>query len=291
MQSGVDPADAITTIRALLQTEINYYHPRIAVWEPLLEPSHLCFLVEWQNASTVNASTVRQGQLAVEASDRVLGGSVAGGQTPSLAVDSPRIVSLNLTDSVVDTLARTIKEWREWRKVSQVWQQLDEGYLGNAPSEEESLSGLDSKEPVAPFTPMALSEGEPKRPRVDHPDNLDTSGLPRAVKVAAARKGAKAALVFAKRRGAGKQNKSESAKPFIFKNRTGMAFMFTQHKHLEESKIIFNSLLVMLTEKQGGSHERPTGTTPMYLADGSDTRFHIDIVSRDRPANEKSTVS
>jgi hypothetical protein len=81
-------------------------------------------LVEWQNASTV-----RQGQLAVEASDRFLGGSVAEGQTPLLAVDSPRIVSLNLTDSAVNTLARTIKEWREWQKVSQVWQHLDKGYF------------------------------------------------------------------------------------------------------------------------------------------------------------------
>ena len=70
-----------------------------------------------------------------------------------------------------------------------------------------------------------------------------------------------------------------------------MVFMFTQHKHLEESKIIFNSSLVMLTEKQGGSHERPTGTTPTYLADGSDAHFHIDIVGGDRPANEKSVVS
>jgi hypothetical protein len=91
----------------------------------------------------------------------------------------------------------------------------------------------------------------------------------------AARKAAKAALVFAKRRGAGMQNKSESAKPFIFKNCTGMSLTFTQHKHLEESKIIFNSLLVMLTEKQSGSHERPTGTTSTYLADGSYARFHI----------------
>jgi hypothetical protein len=109
MQSGVDPADAIATIRTLLQTEIDYYHPQIAVWEPLLEPSHLCFLVEWQNASTV-----RQGQLAVEALDCFLGGLVAEGQTPSLAVDSPRIVSLNLTYSAVNSLARTNKEWREW---------------------------------------------------------------------------------------------------------------------------------------------------------------------------------
>jgi hypothetical protein len=121
---------------------------------------------------------VCQGQLAVEASNYFLGGSVAEGQTPSLAVDSPRIVSLNLTDSTVNTLASTIKEWREWQKVSQVWQQLDKGYLGNVSWEEESLSGLDSKEPVAPLTPMALSEGKSKRPCIDHPRNLDTSGLP-----------------------------------------------------------------------------------------------------------------
>jgi hypothetical protein len=101
------------------------------------------------------------------------------------------------------------------------------------------------------------------------------------VKAAAAHKGVKAALVFAKRRGAGKQNKSESAKLFIFKNHTSMAVTFSQHKHLEESKIIFNSSLVILTEKQGGSHERPTGTTLTYLADGSNARFHIDIVSQD----------
>lgn len=287
LENGVDSADAITTIRILLQTEIDYYHPRIAVWEPLLEPSHLCFLVEWQNTSAL-----RPGQLAVEASDRFLGGSEAEGQMPSLAVDSPTIVSLNLTDAAVDTLARAIKEWREWRQGSLVQQQLNEGSLVDVSTrpEEESQSDLDYKVAVALLTPTTQSEGKQKTSGVKPPDKLDTSSSLRAAKVAAAKKAAKAALVFAQKRGAGKQNKSESSKPFVFKNRTGMSLTFTQQSPTGKKGEVIPSSLATLGEEQDEHHDRPSGTASTYIADGSDARFHIDVVGQDQPANEEDHI-
>lgn len=56
-----------------------------------------------------------------------------------------------------------------------------------------------------------------------------------AKKVAATREAAQAALAFATRRGVAHKGKGDTAKPFIFRNRTGLPLVFRQ-QHLRQKE-------------------------------------------------------
>lgn len=268
-QNGVDSRDEITMIRALVQTEIDYYHPRIAVWEPLLEPSNLCFMVEWQLG---NAQ--RPGQLAVEASDRFLDIAETGKQNSELLV-IPRVVSLNLTDAAAEVVVRSIKEWRDWRLRALDRQEVDSQALRTAGSQAEDELMSQS---AIPSSPTAQSEST-MASISKIPARFEVSGSVLEARHAAAQKAAKAALVFAQKRGAGTKKESESSKPFVFRNRTGMSLSFMQQGQDENGPA---------TEEQRGRPQSPTGMTPTFLADGNDARFHMDVISHEEQLKDET---
>ena len=185
---GVDSQDVISMIRAVAQTEIDYYHPRIAVWEPLLEPSNICFMVEWQPGSSKHPA-----QLAVEASDRFMDSGIKTEQSQTMPAIS-RVISLNLTDAAAEVLVRTNNEWKDWRQRSLVRQAMESHGSGNMESQgmEESVSHAASD--IFPLSPTAQSESTVVS-FSKIPDRFDAA----KAKHIAAQKAAKAALIFAQK--------------------------------------------------------------------------------------------
>ncbi len=265
---GADSRDIITMIRAVLQTEIDYYHPRIAIWEPLLEPSHICFMVEWQPGSSKHP-----GQLAVETSDRLVDGGKKTEQSQTMTA-VPRVVSLNLTDAAAEVLVRTNKEWKDWRQRSLVRQIAESQGAGTEESQEMEQFVTHGASDTMPWCAIAQSQSESTVVSFTKiPDSCDGA----KAKHIAAQKAAKAALVFAQKRGAGTRQKTELAKPFVFRNRTGMSLSFMQQER-----------------NYGPSNElqdRPVNPsrdiTPTFLADGDDARFHMEVTSQDQQQRDE----
>jgi hypothetical protein len=270
VENGVDSRDEITMVRALLQIEIDYYHPRIAVWEPLLEPSDLCFMAEWQRGSSL-----RPGQLAVEVSDRFVDSGETAEQASTVAV-APPTISLNLTDAAAEVVVRSIKEWKDWRQRALDRQDVDSQdlFIAKSRGEEESTT-----QPVFPFSPTAQSESTVNSFGMI-PGKFDGSSSVLEARHAAAQKAAKAALVFAQKRGAGTKKKSESSKPFVFRNRTGMSLSFVQEEPDQHESI--PPSLPTHAEEEHGRPLSPGGVTPTFLADRGDARFHMDVISKEQ---------
>jgi len=267
-ENGADSRDEITMIRSIIQIEIDYYHPRVAVWEPLLEPSNLCFVVEWQRGSVH-----RPGQVAVEVSDSVFGGGEA---QPSA---QPRIVSLNLTDAAAEVVVRSIKEWKDWRQRAFDRQEADVQHLGTVKDEEVSSPSNEISRSVFPFSPTAQSDFTTASfSKMSGRFGIGPSLQPRH---AAAQKAAKAALVFAQKRGAGTKEKSESSKPFVFRNRTGVSLSFMQQGPTQD-KNVPASTEAEYEEQCSRPFSPIRGLNPTFLADGSDARFHMDVLSHDQ---------
>ena len=287
-KNGANSQDEITMVRVLCQTEIDYFHPRIAVWEPLLEPSNLCFMVEWQVGSAQ-----RPGQLAVEASDRSLDNAEIFKQSSALAV-SPRIVGFNLTDAAAEVVVRTMKEWRDWRQRTLNRQEVDSQPLDPAENrvDDESLSRAANNLTASmfPLSPASRSDGAVTPYEIKKiTGSFDASSSVHEARHVAAQKAAKAALVFAQKRGAGIKEKSESSKPFVFRNRTGMSLSFMQQASAEHENGNHGSISATTHREEHQGHlYSPRRTTPTFLADGGDARFHMDVISNDQHLNDEA---
>lgn len=275
-ENGVDSHDEVTMIRTVLQIEVDYYHPRIAVWEPLLEPSDLCFMVEWQQGSSR-----RPGQLALEVSDRFVESGEPLEDTSGLAM-APRVISINITDAAAEVVSRSIKEWKDWRQRAVERQPVDSQALNTLESRGDAESTPYQR--GFPLSPTAKSESTFASTSIA-PGKLDTSSSVREAKHVAAQKAAKAALVFAKKRGAGTKNISGSAKPFVFRNRTGMSLSFIQHASLHQENDHVSP--APKEDELDGRPVRRGGTTPVSLADGDDARFDMDIIRQERQLKDE----
>ena len=82
---------------AVLQAEVEYYHPKIAAWEPFIEPSQFCAAIEWQ-PGYLGESKPRCGQLAIRLSDRL----AQGNRSSSQNMDTQDIVTVNRRIREVD---------------------------------------------------------------------------------------------------------------------------------------------------------------------------------------------
>ena len=270
--SGVDSRDIITMTRLLVQMEVEYYHPRIAVWEPLLEPANICFMVEWQLGSEQ-----RPGQLAMEAMDSLVDSTETVLQPPGLAL-APRVVSLNFTDAAAEVVARSFKEWRDWRQRTTDRQEADMQSLESMKSQTgESLSNftINTKHagPLSPATQSISSISSINKIR----GRVDTKASIRKKRHIAAQKAAKAALVFAQKRGAGTKKESESSKPFVFRNRTGMSLSFMQQSPSQNENGHIEA-----KECRSRPFSPIRGVDPTFLENGSEARFHMDVISQEQ---------
>lgn len=200
---------------AILQAEVEYYHPKIAVWEPLIEPSQFCAAVEWQ-PGYLAASKARCGQLAIRISDHV----TSSDQTATARVDGQHVVTVNLTDAAVKVLMGTFREWKDWMKTS---------VTSPESNDDVELSSVAS--PIRSMNSRSLNDE--KVPNTEKKSDKDSG-----TKKIAPQKAAQAALVFAQKRGASTKKQGDSSNPFVLRNRTGLELQFSYEKsdsHVHES--------------------------------------------------------
>jgi hypothetical protein len=235
--------ERIIKVSGSYQSEIDYYHPRIAVWEPLLEPSQLAINLVWK-PGTLISSQKRPGQLAFEISDRL---DTVKRQTRPGQLMATNAVSLNVTDAAAEVVARTLRQFSRWRENLSLAQPLDDERQTSLSPEKRSGAAL-----------VSTSDGLSNDLREDY--DCDLRIVP-SVKRAAAREAAQAALVFAQKRGVSTQMKGDSAKPFIFRNKTGVDLCFC---------ILDNAT----TDHSSDAQRLP-------LAPGCESRFQMEIVVRD----------
>jgi hypothetical protein len=218
-------SESIITFSGIAMCSIDYFHPRIAYWEPLLEPSQLFLLFEKQ-AGSIKSN--RAGQLAVEISDRLLREQTFRGNVLPTISSEPQMVAFNLTDASAEVFVKASSQWKEWRM----------GVSNDAGEEEDESLEDDIVRETTKFPEQSLLTTVSAEiaeiqigdaPISSSPVNERTQRYQEA-KHLAAQKAAQAALVFAQKRGAATSKKGESAKPFIFRNRTGVSIAFVQQE-------------------------------------------------------------
>lgn len=246
--------EIIQKITTAARTEIDYFHPRISVWEPLVEPSQICIVAEWQ----AGIDTI-PGRLAIEVSDRFLHNRNTHPASNETTLD-PRVICVNLTEPAAGVIFRASREWKLWR--------LDAAAMRAGVQDEEvplkrtTEVKVDNSVPVEDIAFKAIqSEISDELGSSDRLSAVLDSGLPRKRRSIVAQRAAQAALNFATKRGAGNKESSESAKPFVFQNRTGVTITFIQQMHGRES---------------GRLSRQPDFSKPMEVFDGDDARFHME---------------
>lgn len=283
-------SDTVITFSAIAMSTLDYYHPRIAVWEPLLEPSRLFLLLERLSS---NGTTGRPGQLAVEVSDCLLREQHFRRNFPSQSSE-PQMVSVNLTDPAVEVLVKALSQWKEWRRsVAENVPELEED--DDESDEDNGDTALDqnlNRNKSFPDESLSLvpSADNADQALVD-PARIVTSANDRMKKTSdakqlATQKAAQAALVYAQKRGADNSKKGATAKPFIFRNRTGVSIAFVRQDRGTSSldisndglrKAVLGRNLSVVGEYIGLEDYDPAAITE--LPDQEDAKFDMDVLS------------
>lgn len=242
--------ERISKISGSYQANIDYYHPRIAVWEPLLEPSRLAVNTVWKPGISSGAQK-RPGQFAMELSDELEGGHAHVNSAASSSV------SVNITDAAAEVVARTLRQLGKWR-----------GDKSGIPS--HTHSALADRINVRATYTKGTTTNENEQGNCVNDEVQDA--LPRRSinkKRAAAKEAAQAALVFAQKRGAEIQKTGESAKPFIFRNRTGIELQFCDQ-------------LAASIENPASAIVLEDNPAIMTVPVDNEARFQMEIVSADK---------
>jgi hypothetical protein len=266
--------ESIVSFSAISICSVDYFRPRVSFWEPLLEPSQLFFHFEKQDGS-IEAN--RPAQVALEVSDRLLHDQFKRATfTQNNHLGKAHMVSINVTDAAAEVLVEGVTRWKDWRN-----NLLQE-------SEEVDIEYADE---------LALEEG--RHPPENGLSNMHTVGenvhfegetiednQRQLAQKAAAKKAAQGALNFAQKRGAETSKKSDSAKPFIFRNRTGISIAFVQHglglrtrgyagRTLRKPGAS-SSFTVTIGEYDGLEEYGQESITE--LADQEDAKFNMDLI-------------
>jgi hypothetical protein len=195
-------SECIMKISGSHQFDIDYYHPHIALWEPFVEPSQLAFDLIWKPGFSFH-SDQRFGQLIFEIGDR----------NRSNVDKQPVIgISVNITDAVAEVGARTLRQFSNWKE-----KMMHSDIIRDLPYHcNESGNGNNGK------VEKNISSENLAGETFNSPNHQSS----RRAKRAATRAAAQAALLFAQKRGIHTQMKSDSAKPFLFRNKTGLQLEF-----------------------------------------------------------------
>jgi hypothetical protein len=264
---GISPEDRpdrlysnpVLTCSAIAMSAVDYYHPRIAVWEPFLEPSQLFLQLERQAGSLDGA---RPAQLAVEISDRLLHQQNFRRNLPA-QMSEPQMVSLNLADAGVEVFVKALNQWKEWRK--SLGEMLPSGDDHNLFADQSSCTNLEASSATAIEQDgvglNANRNGDAVMAK-DHPDRKQEA------KQLASQKAT--------------NKKGETAKPFVFRNRTGVSVAFAQQKagNTSRPKSRRSDLrrnLSVVGEYTGLAWYDPVCITE--LADQEDAKFDMEMLS------------
>ena len=235
--------ERIIKVSGSYQSEMDYYHPRIAMWEPLLEPSQIAMNIVWKPGTRIG-SQKRPGQLAFEISDRL---DTVRRRTRPGQLMATHAVSLNVTDAAAEVVARALRQFSKWKDTLSTSQSfVDESQKSLSPD----YSGS------ATFGTGGRSD-DVLRDDIDSDRRTGPSA-----KRAAAREAAQAALVFAQKRGLTTQMKGDSAKPFVFRNKTGVNLRFCV--------------------RDGATKDHSGDAQSQPVASGCEFRFQLEIVARDQ---------
>ena len=262
--------ESIISFSVISICSVDYFRPRVSFWEPLLEPSQLFFHVEKQDG---NIELNRPAQIALEVSDRLLHDQF----TRATSIQNNRLgkahmVSINVTDAAAEVLAETKTRFEDWRKnLKEESDDVDIEFAKDMILKE----GQKSYSAVADFH-MAHQDGH------FQDEVLEDSQR----SASAARKAALGALIFAQKRGAETSKKSDSAKPFIFRNRTGISIAFVQQgcglrsrgssaRRLREPGEA-SSFTATIGEYDGLEEYGQESITE--LADQEDAKFNMDLI-------------
>ena len=237
------------------KTTIEYFHPRKSVYEPCLEPSQLCLLYECHTSSRKEVPD----EVAIELADRVLDTTKPTAQKDQDG--EPQIACVNFSDAACEVLARTLLEWKNWRKA--VKRNTDILLLPELMTDD----CIGARSPQTDTLPDDLI------PLFDHQLGHGTA------KAVVASNAAHKALVFAQKRGAEKSAKNESSKPFIFRNRTGISVAFAQQEGTKESqsthKLKKSESKMSLVGEYTGLEDYPL-VDVTEIADGKDAEFQME---------------
>jgi hypothetical protein len=275
-------SERVVSVSAVATCSMDYFHPKVAFWEPLVESSQLFLLLEQQAG---NPFAGRAGQVAIELSDQLLRDQNfrSGLLLPAMG-DNPKMVTFNLTDASAEVVVKASSQWKAWRKSKAlVFDEDDRVDMEFEAGLKDRPAPLDHGSTTSLGSPSsALKLHEASEPFSGHPQNQQRSNAPRDAKRMAAQKAAHAALIFAKKRGAERSKKSDSAKPFVLRNRTGVSIAFVQQDAKLESgsctaKAGSYPSISVVGEYQGLA---AYGSSMIHeLADTEDARFSMEVFS------------
>ena len=266
--------ESIVSFSAISICSVDYFRPRVSFWEPLLEPSQLFLYFEKQDGS-IEAN--RPAQVALEVSDRLLHDQFNRATfTQNNHLGEAHMVSINVTDAAAEVLNETLTRWKDWRR--NILQESEDVHLEY---DDELVLG-EKHNPAATSMSNIHMVGENTH---FHGDAMKVNQRQSAQR-GAAKKAAQGALIFAQRRGAETSKKSDSAKPFIFRNRTGISIAFVQ-----QERGLRNSRYSGRTWREPGDSSGLTATIGEYdgleeyeqesiteLADQEDAKFNMDLI-------------
>ncbi|KAG7345960.1 vacuolar-sorting-associated protein 13 C-terminal domain containing protein [Nitzschia inconspicua] len=203
-------SESIISLSAIGSFSIEYFHPKVSYWEPLLEPSQMYFLLEKQEGS---ADSSRPAQVALEISDRLPRNHfVRANIVESISYRESSMVPINVTDAAADVLFQTLGQWKKWRS------DLDSEHSDGYSQELESLSSFSMRTHSSVTPDRSTSQS---RLAVTNANEIQND---------AAQSAAQAALNFAKKRGAETTTNRDFSKPFVLRNRTGICIAFVQQR-------------------------------------------------------------
>ena len=272
--------ESIFSLSAVATCSMDYFHPKVAFWEPLVETSQLFLMLEKQAG---NALARRSGQVAIELSDQLLRDQNFRSGSLFLS-DAPKMVAFNLTDASAEVIVEAANQWKAWRQSKALlFDEEDRDDADFEPELKPRSAVLDHGGSSSIGSPSsALKPKEDLESFSFSPQkNQRLKGI-RHTKQMATQRAAQAALVFAKKRGAERSRKSDSAKPFVLRNRTGVSIAFVQQDAQLDRKsravrdTSYPSISVV-GEYQGLAAY--CSSTIQELADKEDARFSMEVVS------------
>eukprot|EP00536_Pseudo-nitzschia_multiseries_P004057 jgi/Psemu1/323294/estExt_fgenesh1_pg.C_650034 len=257
--------ESIVSFSAISICSLDYFRSRVSFWEPLLEPSQLFFHFEKQDGS-IQAN--RPAQIALEISDRLLRNQFTRASfTQNNHFGEAHMVSVNVTDAAAEVLVEASTRWKDWRKRLLLESGEDNFEYPDGLALED---GHHSSENI-PLTTHSVAGA-----KVTEDDQHQLT------KRAAAKKAAQGALNFAQKRGAETSKKSDSSKPFIFRNRTGISIAFVQQGHGLRSRGNFWKGMRQQSENstigEYAGLEEYQQEFITELADQEDAKFSMDLI-------------
>ena len=120
-----DPSEIIIKIKTEVNSGLEYYNARIALWEPIIEPYWMQVQIEWQ-AGNHCTSKFRSGNLSFFVSDKIIKNDKRLWFNEEAKVNDTKqtkntkndnYVHINLTDAAMAMIIKTANELYEWRKV------------------------------------------------------------------------------------------------------------------------------------------------------------------------------